>query len=112
MGRALGLVPGERFDRTRFTDAELTEIETGAEQALGRILGSLASFGTAANGWRASGVTLRIYAPTTEVFTRSLGPARCAQGPLRGAVHGRVDGAAASSRGAGSKVPSPVVRTG
>lgn len=57
----LGIVPGEPFDPTRFSEAELTEIEAGAKRALSEILGSLASFGTAANGWRTSLETMGVY---------------------------------------------------
>ncbi|MFD0332141.1 DUF1254 domain-containing protein [Streptacidiphilus monticola] len=50
----LGIVRGRKFDPGRFTEADLAEIEAGAQEALADILGSMAGFGTAANGWRTS----------------------------------------------------------
>ncbi|MER7668299.1 DUF1254 domain-containing protein [Kitasatospora sp. NPDC096128] len=57
----LGIVPGQAFDPGRFTDADLAEIDAGAKEALAKILGSMASFGVAANGWRTSLDTMGVY---------------------------------------------------
>ncbi|MER6332208.1 DUF1254 domain-containing protein [Streptomyces sp. NPDC001034] len=57
----LGIVPGQKFDPGRFTEADLAEIDAGAQEALAEILGSMASFGVAANGWRTSLDTMGVY---------------------------------------------------
>ncbi|PWI12924.1 hypothetical protein DI272_01255 [Streptomyces sp. Act143] len=57
----LGIVPGRGFDPGRFTEADLAEIDAGAREARTEILGSLASFGVAANGWRTSLDTMGVY---------------------------------------------------
>jgi hypothetical protein len=57
----LGLVPGEEFDPGRFDSGQLAEIEAGAGTARTAIVGSLAGFGTAANGWRTSTDTMGVY---------------------------------------------------
>lgn len=50
----LGIVPGRDFGPGRFDATGLAELEAGAAGAREAVLGSLASFGTAANGWRTS----------------------------------------------------------
>ncbi|NUP53033.1 MAG: DUF1254 domain-containing protein [Catenulispora sp.] len=57
----LGIVPGADFEPGRFDAATLAEIEAGADEAKSAILGSLASFGTAVNGWRTSTDTMGTY---------------------------------------------------
>ncbi|MFB7470034.1 DUF1254 domain-containing protein [Kitasatospora sp. NPDC056184] len=57
----LGIVAGQEFDPGRFTEADLAEIDAGAQEALAQILGSMAGFGTAANGWRTSLDTMGAY---------------------------------------------------
>ncbi|MET9883359.1 DUF1254 domain-containing protein [Streptomyces sp. NPDC006430] len=57
----LGIAPGQKFDPGRFTEADLAEIDAGAQEALAEILGSMASFGVAANGWRTSLDTMGVY---------------------------------------------------
>ncbi|WP_218779464.1 DUF1254 domain-containing protein [Streptomyces sp. NRRL B-24572] len=50
----LGIVPGRDFGPGRFDATGLAELEAGAAGTREAVLGSLASFGTAANGWRTS----------------------------------------------------------
>lgn len=57
----LGIVPGRDFEPERFDATGLAELEAGASAAREAILGSLASFGTAANGWRTSTDTMGVY---------------------------------------------------
>lgn len=57
----LGIVPGRDFDPARFDAAALAEIEAGATTGREAILGSLTSFGTAANGWRTSTESMGAY---------------------------------------------------
>ncbi|MFF4579882.1 DUF1254 domain-containing protein [Streptomyces sp. NPDC001373] len=57
----LGIVPGQKFDPSRFTEADLAEIDAGVQEALAEILGSMAGFGVAANGWRTSLDTMGVY---------------------------------------------------
>ncbi|WP_232248685.1 DUF1254 domain-containing protein [Streptacidiphilus rugosus] len=57
----LGVVPGREFDPGRFDTAALTRIEAGAGAARDAILGSMATFGTPANGWRTSTETMGVY---------------------------------------------------
>ncbi|BFV60971.1 DUF1254 domain-containing protein [Kitasatospora sp. CMC57] len=56
----LGIVPGQEFD-PGLVEADLAEIEAGVQEALTEILGSMASFGSAANGWRTSLDTMGVY---------------------------------------------------
>ncbi|MFC6600248.1 DUF1254 domain-containing protein [Kitasatospora paranensis] len=57
----LGIVPGQDFDPGRFDADALTQVEDGARAARDAILGSMASFGTPANGWRTSTDTMGVY---------------------------------------------------
>ncbi|MFF9630880.1 DUF1254 domain-containing protein [Streptomyces fradiae] len=57
----LGIVPGRQFDPGRFTEADLAEIDAGAQEARAAILGSMATFGVGANGWRTSLDTMGVY---------------------------------------------------
>ncbi|WP_324783429.1 DUF1254 domain-containing protein [Streptomyces sp. H51] len=66
----LGIVPGQEFDPSRFTEAELAEIEAGAQEARAEILGSMTGFGAEANGWRTSLDTMGVYG--NSYFKRAL----------------------------------------
>ena len=47
----LGVVPGEPFDASRFTDAERGEIQAGAEDALAALVAAPNRLGVPVNGW-------------------------------------------------------------
>jgi hypothetical protein len=57
----LGIVAGQDFDQSRFETGDWAEVEAGAQVALTSVLGSLAAFGTAANGWRTSTDSMGVY---------------------------------------------------
>lgn len=57
----LGIVPGREFDPGRFDPDGLAHIEDSVSGARTAILGSMSSFGTAANGWRTSTDTMGVY---------------------------------------------------
>ena len=57
----IGIVPGEDFDRTRFTDAEVHEIEAGATAALADLRAALATLGRQVNGWTTFTETMGVY---------------------------------------------------
>ncbi|MBD7952218.1 MULTISPECIES: DUF1254 domain-containing protein [Oerskovia] len=58
---ALGIVPGEDFDAGQFDDAEIAEIEAGAESARALLDTSRATLGTVANGWMLYRDTMGVY---------------------------------------------------
>lgn len=57
----LGIVPGKDFDRARFTDTDLKEIEAGADAALADLRRALATLGTKVNGWTVFTDTMGVY---------------------------------------------------
>lgn len=57
----LGLVPGQDLDPSRFTAAELEEIEAGAVEAREMMAASLPRMGSVANGWVIPADTMGVY---------------------------------------------------
>ncbi|RMI30931.1 DUF1254 domain-containing protein [Nocardia stercoris] len=58
---ALGIVPGENFDATRFTAAELAEVEAGAAAGLAAIHASVPKLALPVNGWMNLLGTIGVY---------------------------------------------------
>jgi hypothetical protein len=57
----LGLVPGEAFDTSRFSDADLDEIQAGVEEGLTTLLAARNGVGIPVNGWVSHTDTMGVY---------------------------------------------------
>jgi len=57
----LGLVPGEAFDPSRFSDAERDEIQAGVEEGLSLLLAAPSRIGVPVNGWVSHTDTMGVY---------------------------------------------------
>lgn len=58
---ALGIVPGQPFDRGRFAAGELAEIEAGVEAAKGTIAAAISGLGRQAEGWMSTTDGIGVY---------------------------------------------------
>ena len=67
---ALGIVPGEPFDVSRFDEHQLGEIQAGATAALHDLQAGVAHLGTPVNGWMMLTETMGVYG--NEYFRRAV----------------------------------------
>lgn len=58
---ALGVIPGEPFDASRFTEDELSEIEAGVDEAKERLLAAVPELGRKSNGWMLTTDSIGVY---------------------------------------------------
>lgn len=66
----VGIVPGLPFDESRWTAAELDEIQAGATDALNRMRDARMTVGRGANGWRVATDSIGVYG--TNYFQRAV----------------------------------------
>lgn len=57
----LGIVPGQSYDASGFTDSDLAEIEAGAKDALNELLEAVTTFSPPVNGWTTLRDTMGVY---------------------------------------------------